>query len=159
MKKSRLTREQMLAQTAARLSKLSGGLTDGGIVPEADSLDLSLVIWRLVDAATTGQVTETDTNDMGLIGNTVSFAAHEVDHSEAADAARAWNGVVSQMRKRFDRLGSYGVTGEEYLSIRNAADGIDRFINSQPRGVMARAYRQAMSLACVSRYGSEVTAP
>lgn len=153
-------RFDMLQSTAARLSTLSDRLTDGGMVGHDRAVDLQLVVMQLVDSASRGALNIDDTNDMALIGNVVTYAASELCDDAAAEAALAWNQVVVEMRKRHDRTGKVGLSGDDYQKLRNAGNLLADWLPAQPLGPMHRAHVRALStMTQASRLGTEIDAP
>ena len=155
-----MQRQHLADKTAARLSALSGGLTDGKPLDGPSGLDLRLMIWRLVDAAVTGTLQIDDTHDMALIGNVVLHAHAEhvaVSHyysigpstayATAYGSATAWNSIVTAIRARHVETGKIGVSGNEYQALRKAAEYLHNWYGEQPRAKIARAYRAAIDQA------------
>lgn len=153
-------RFDMLQSTAARLSTLSDRLTDGGMVAPERAVDLQLVVMSLLDSASRGMLEIDDTNDMGLIGNVVTYAASELEDAAAAEAALAWNLVVVEIRKRHDRTGKAGLSGDDYQRLRQAGEFLADWLPAQPLGPMHRAHVRALqTMTGASRLGTTIQAP
>jgi hypothetical protein len=144
---------------AVRLSKLSGGLTDGGTVAADLALNLQILVWQLTDKARQGLLDLDGTNDLAMIGNVMQFASHEAGDEDAQAKSRAWNEVIVAMRERHGRTGKVGMSGEEYQRLTDAASAIEQWVASQPVGRLRRAHANALMLANVSPLGQEVAAP
>lgn len=141
---------------AGKLSRLSGGLSDGEQAGEGRCLDLKLCIWRLVDAAVGGQLTLDDTNDMAMIGNIATLVAHEAGDELTESHARAWNITVRDIRQRYAQLGKVGVNAAEYHCLRHAAQHLDGWIHAQPRARIQRAHMAVLNLGPLAPYGQEI---
>lgn len=112
----------------------------------ANFLDLELRMWSLIDAATNGRLDGIGTNDMGIYGNVCTLVAEEEMNTAMHAAAQRWNTIVKSIRERRARSGKWGVTGEEYQTLRTDLAQLEPWLKSQSRSRIERAWNLAMAI-------------